>query len=209
MYTFFPRHFNCIILLFLISTTTHSQSNHKVDLDRILACTPEEPEIPNVSVRYKVTVTHIVDGDTFFAKDSLGNRKKYRLIGIDTPEFSHFGRPEEPYAQEATDYLTFLIKKGTALGTPSEVEPVISREVENLVISSKVEISYDLQPKDKYHRDLVYLYLPDSTFVNAELVRAGWAHVSTISPNITHAHTFIKLQRQARQQGRGLWKKDH
>ena len=48
---------------------------------------------------YDMTVTDVIDGDTFY----LGNGDKIRMLGINTPES---GRP---YAQEATDFLTNMI----------------------------------------------------------------------------------------------------
>lgn len=58
----------------------------------------QEPE-ENVTQDYNMTVTEVVDGDTFY----LGNGDKVRMLGINTPES---GRP---YAQEATDFLTNMI----------------------------------------------------------------------------------------------------
>jgi endonuclease YncB( thermonuclease family) len=59
--------------------------------------------------RYKVLVTRVIDGDTFYgnliAEDldiALPNRK-FRLLGIDTPE-----RNREGY-QEATEYTRKMI----------------------------------------------------------------------------------------------------
>jgi endonuclease YncB( thermonuclease family) len=43
------------------------------------------------------------------------------------------------------------------------------------------------------------------TFVNGELIKGGYATVLTIPPNVKYADTFIKLQRKARRQGRGMW----
>ena len=60
--------------------------------------TSQEPE-DNVTVDYNMTVTEVIDGDTFY----LGNGDKVRMLGINTPES---GRP---YAQEATDFLTNMI----------------------------------------------------------------------------------------------------
>ncbi len=58
----------------------------------------EEPE-ENFTQDYNMTVTEVIDGDTFY----LGNGDKVRMLGINTPES---GRP---YAQEATDFLTNMI----------------------------------------------------------------------------------------------------
>jgi micrococcal nuclease len=41
--------------------------------------------------------------------------------------------------------------------------------------------------------------------VNAELVRRGYAQVMTVPPNVRHQERFVKLQREAREQKRGLW----
>ena len=60
---------------------------------------PEEEPEENVTQDYNMTVTEVVDGDTFY----LGNGDKVRMLGINTPES---GRP---YAQEATDFLTNMI----------------------------------------------------------------------------------------------------
>lgn len=40
--------------------------------------------------------------------------------------------------------------------------------------------------------------------VDAELVRLGYAQVMTIPPNVRHQELFLKLQREAREAGRGL-----
>ena len=42
-------------------------------------------------------------------------------------------------------------------------------------------------------------------FVNAELVRRGFAQPLTIPPNIAYADEFVDLAREARQANRGLW----
>jgi micrococcal nuclease len=41
--------------------------------------------------------------------------------------------------------------------------------------------------------------------VNAELVRRGFAQVMTVPPNVRHQSLFVRLQREARDAGRGLW----
>src|SRR5206468_11098730 len=56
----------------------------------------------------------------------------------------------------------------------------------------------------RYGRLLAYVYVGDQ-MVNAELVRRGYAQVMTIPPNVRHQELFLKLQREAREQKRGLW----
>jgi hypothetical protein len=70
----------------------------------------------------------------------------------------------------------------------------------------KVRLEYDVQTRDKYGRLLAYVYLEDGIFLNAELVKQGYAHVSTYPPNIKHAEEFVRLQQEAREKDRGLWR---
>jgi micrococcal nuclease len=49
------------------------------------------------------------------------------------------------------------------------------------------------------------VYLEDGTFVNAWLVKWGYAQVMTVLPNVKHQDLFLKLQREAREAKRGLW----
>jgi len=42
-------------------------------------------------------------------------------------------------------------------------------------------------------------------FVNAELVRRGYARPLTVPPNVRYADRFARLASQARERGTGLW----
>jgi micrococcal nuclease len=133
--------------------------------------------------RYPVTVTKISDGDTFWAQDASGQNIKFRPIGFDAPEESNFGKPAEPYNEEATVYLMSLIKDKILF------------------------VEYDVDQQDRWGRHLVYVYLEDGTFVNAEMLRSGWAVAATYPPNIKHSELFYQMQREAREKGRGMWGK--
>lgn len=149
----------------------------------ILFCATSCFTISAQEVADTATVTRIVDGDTFYGISSKrGVKIKYRPIGMNTPEMARYGKPAQPFAQEATDYLKSLIKKG-----------------------DKVRVTYDIQTVDKYGRDLVYAYTMSGLFINADLVRAGWAQVATYPPNVKYVDTYVQLQREAREEGRGLW----
>jgi len=128
-----------------------------------------------------VTVTKISDGDTFWAKDVSGENIKFRPIGFDCPEEFNFGRPAEPFNQEATAYTTSLIADQT------------------------VFVEYDIQQADKWGRHLVYVYLEDGRMLNELILQADWAQVATYPPNIKYVERFTAAQRQAREQGRGMW----
>jgi micrococcal nuclease len=51
----------------------------------------------------------------------------------------------------------------------------------------------------------VYRFL--GIVIAAATVRRGYAQVMTVPPNVRHQSTFLALQREARQAGRGLWQK--
>jgi len=146
------------------------------------------PEISCHSVRYKGSMTsfmdviRVVDGDTFYADDGSEKGLNIRLIGVDAPESRNTGRKTIGYyGQQSKEYLTKLLE------------------------NKKVRLEYDVGRKDQYNRTLAYVYLQDGTFVNAELVRKGYAMVMTIPPNVKYAEKFVKLQRRARRNNRGLW----
>ena len=124
-------------------------------------------------------VARVIDGDTI----ELENGERVRYIGIDTPETKHPDKPIEPFGKEAAAFN------------------------DSLVNGKIVRLETDVQVRDKYHRILAYVWV-DSVFVNAELVKAGYAQVSTYPPNVKYQELFLRLQTEAREAGRGLWSKD-
>lgn len=129
----------------------------------------------------EATVLRVVDGDTIVV--SLGTRvERVRYIGVNTPEVHHPTRGEEPGGREAS---------------------AVNRE---LVEGRTVRLELDVQERDRYRRLLAYVWVRD-VMVNAELVRRGYAQVMTVPPNVRYQALFLKLQREAREAGRGLWKR--
>ena len=125
------------------------------------------------------TVERVVDGDTLM----VGGGLPVRLIGVDTPETKDPRRPVQCFGKEAAAFLASLVPPGTG-----------------------VRLVGDVEQQDQYDRTLAYVYrLPDGLFLNAELVRNGYAQVLTISPNVAHADEFVALAAEAREAGRGLW----
>ena len=62
----------------------------------------------------------------------------------------------------------------------------------------------DISETDQFGRLLRYVWVGEE-MVNAVLVRDGYAQSSTYPPDVKHQQTFLDLQQQAREQGRGLW----
>ncbi len=101
-----------------------------------------------------------------------------RYIGIDTPE------KDEPYYEEARQYNREML--------------------DGKVV--RLERDEKGKGKDEYGRLLRYVYVGD-IFVNAELVRKGYAevHPKGIFPEIEHHDLLKEAEEEAKEAGRGMW----
>jgi micrococcal nuclease len=138
-----------------------------------------------------VLVTRAVDGDTLV----LENNERVRLIGIDTPEMHDSNKLNRDAQRSGQD-----IEAIKQLGRRSY------EFTKKLVEGKRVRLEFDVERYDKYKRILAYVYLLDGTFLNAEIVKQGYASLMTYPPNVKYADLFLKLYRQAREDQRGLWK---
>ena len=125
-------------------------------------------------------VVKVVDGDTVHVR--IGGRiEKVRYIGVNASEVHHPRKGEEPGGRDAWR---------------------VNRE---LVEGRHVRLELDVRERDRYQRLLAYVWVGD-VMINAELVRRGYAQVMTVPPNVQHQELFRRLERDARQAGRGLWR---
>jgi micrococcal nuclease len=127
-------------------------------------------------------VKKIVDGDTFWVENGTDKGLKIRLIGVDAPESRKTGKKEIGYfGKEAKEYLNKLIS------------------------GQKVKLVCDVDSIDRYGRTLAYVYLENGLFINADLVKNGYAMVMTFPPNVKFVDLFVQLQHEARINKKGLW----
>ena len=129
-----------------------------------------------------IRVTKVIDGDTIILADG----EKVRYIGVGTPELRRKVRGRwvyepQPFAEDSTEFNRRL--------TEGKI----------------VRLEFDVEKRDKYGRLLAYVYLEDGTFVNAELLKQGYAQLMTIPPNVKYVDLFVRLQREARRNNRGTW----
>lgn len=73
-----------------------------------------------------------------------------------------------------------------------------------LVNNKKIAIEFDVKKKDDDKILLGYVYAGD-VFVNAQLLKNGFAMAYIQPPNQKYAELFIALQKEARKQRRGIW----
>ena len=104
-----------------------------------------------------------------------GRSQRVRYIGDDTPE------RDMPFYAEANSANAELVKGQTVI------------------------LVKDVSETDRFGRLLRYVYLPDGTFVNAELLRRGFAQAVTFPPDVAYAEAFAGLQAEAAAAGLGLW----
>lgn len=125
-------------------------------------------------------VTKVVDGDTIEVRFSDGRSEKVRYIGMNTPEV--YG-DTECFGKKASAYNKALVADKT------------------------VWLEMDVEKRDKYSHLLAYIYLDPNgnAMVNAILVAQGYAQMATYPPNLKYVDLFRDLQREAREDPRGLW----
>jgi micrococcal nuclease len=138
-----------------------------------------------------VLVERVVDGDTL----KLATGERVRLIGIDTPEMHESNKLDKDAARSGQDK--------SAIQKLGRISYEFTRD---LVEGKRVRLEFDVERRDQYGRILAYVYLKDDTFVNAEIVKQGYASLMTYPPNVKYSDLFLKLYQEARQNRRGLWK---
>lgn len=124
-------------------------------------------------------VVRVVDGDTVILR-MRGRPHRVRLIGVDAPEtWLH----HDCFGTDATRALRRLVPPG-----------------------SLVHAVADTEPHDRYGRLLLYLWTPSGVFVNATLIRHGFARTMVIPPNNSRATALREAERTARQTQAGIWR---
>ena len=147
---------------------------------------------------YEAQVERVVDGDTAILLFPTEGRKRpwserVRFIGVNTPETVDPKRPVQPYGKEASAFT----KKQLS--------------------GRKVWFQTDVGVRDRYKRLLGYIWLeaprdPDNeteirrNMFNAILLRDGYAQTMTIQPNSRYSDLFLKIEREAREARKGLWR---
>ncbi len=155
------------------------------ELYRLNAAGVEQPEEADPARMTRAVVVRHVDGDTVYVSIPRPPRgvKRYesvRFIGVDTPETVHPRKIVERFGKEASEFTR------------------------SYLLNQPVFLAFDWELRDRYDRLLAYIYLADGSCFNAILVREGYAHAYTRFP-FQFLEQFRALEREAREQARGLW----
>lgn len=132
------------------------------------------------------TIDHYVDGDTI-AVNMNGNVETVRFIGVDTPETHRPNTPVQCYGPQAAAYTKAQISK-----------------------FGKVRLQADPQDtnRDVYGRLLRYVYLPDGTLLDEQIIKQGYGFAYLDFPFSKKAE-FAAAQTQAQLAKAGLWATCH
>ena len=105
-----------------------------------------------------------------------------RLIGINTPEIAHFGRPGECFGIRAASMTR------------------------RLALGRRVALEAGRERHDRYGRLLAYVrVLGGPADLERTLLARGAARTLAIPPNVDRAAAYAGLESAAREAGRGLW----
>jgi len=142
-------------------------------------CSPSRLSPPEVA-----TVKWVYDGDTVL----LNDKRKIRLIGIDTPEVKHHKQKQQAYAAKAKEALRELLKKS----------------------NYKINLRYGVERKDRYSRTLAHIFTPSGINIESWLLEKGFATTLVFPPNVELADCYKKSEKLAQQQALGIWQlNDH
>jgi micrococcal nuclease len=142
-----------------------------------------------------VKVLSVVDGDTLKISYK-GQKESIRLIGIDTPE-SRVNKKTKKDAKRSGQDIEAIIAMGKR--ATAYVESLVKQ-------GDLVTIEFDVQERDKYKRLLGYVYLPNGKMLNEEIVKAGYANVMTIPPDVKYKDRFLTAYQNAKERKGELWK---
>ncbi len=128
--------------------------------------------------RSKAVVQHVIDGDTFVLDDG----RHVRMLGIDAPEAGFGNKPREDFSAEATDWLR---------------ERIEGREV---------ALRIDYPKTDRYGRTLAWVFEPNGTLVNQQMLSAGRVKLlAAFGLPVDLEPTLRQAESEARIRRIGLW----
>jgi endonuclease YncB( thermonuclease family) len=147
-----------------------------------------------VSDGYKeIKIERILKSDAVLLEDG----KKIRLIGV-----KGFAAPKRVGNRPADEY-GFVIEDPVTDPTTS-IEDQAFEFVTELLEKKRVRIEYDTKSLDENGYTYGYVFLPDGTMANTEILRQGFGELSIQPPNLKYADQLREAYREARSEKRGV-----
>ena len=147
-----------------------------------------------IYAQQKTTVTRVIDGDVIQIIYG-GVEKRVRLIGIDAPE-SRIDKKALKGANMSEHDIEAIVEMGAK--AKAYVNGLIKR-------GNFITIEFDEKEMDRYGRLLCYVYLSNGKMLNEEIVKAGYANVKAIPPNVEYKERFLNAFEYAKETKGGLW----
>ena len=136
-------------------------------------------KINNIKTDSKLNVEldKCVDGDTAWFKIN-GKSKKYRFLSVDSYEL------DTDYGIIAKDYVCDLLTN-----------------------AKEIKIEYDIVGKirDKYERELVWVYVDDE-LIQEKILSKGYARIKYVYANYKYLENLILIEDKAIKEKLGIWK---
>jgi len=200
------------ISILLIATASYAQTytvERVIDGGTIVVTTPEG----------KSEKVRLIGIDAPESKPNDKARRDSKITGKDVATINKMG-------QKATNFVRSVIFVRRV------IFPIKDCGLHCTLEGAEVKVVYDVQKRDKYGRLLAYILIDTGygfgdgsiigfrehhhimddrsegtiIFLNASIIKAGFATPMTIPPNVKYADLFKELYEEARENNRGLWR---
>ena len=147
----------------------------------------------------KVLVKRIIKADTII----LDTDEKIRLIGLKAPDAPQLKRELD---EDKNDYLVI---KDSPTNPELSIEEQAFDFARSFLEGKYVRLEFDQRRKNDDFVTCAYVFLvDDNTFVNAEIIRQGFADLQLRPPNMKYVERLREAYREAHREKRGLQSDD-
>lgn len=159
-----------------------------------LCAEPSSQFLLGDALAYKdVVVSEVVSADTLV----LGDGETIKLIGLKAAV------PDRKRQNIERDKFGFVLETKADPIMPIAEEAL--EFAEGLLKGKHVRLEFDAQRSNEQYQTLAYaFFVDDGVFVNAEILRQGFADLQIRAPNLKYAPKLREAYQEARSQQRGL-----
>jgi micrococcal nuclease len=128
-------------------------------------------------------IANVIDGNTISITRVIlvsNGKSKYHVRTIEYIGLNSLDK-NEPFYKSAKECNIHLLRKG------------------------HVRVEFDQQILDSSNKKLLAYVYADGILVNAEMIKRGYARAEIIEPNTKYAKLFSQLEKEARENRRGIW----